>query len=56
MIVVTYGANSFFIFLYFVGKLKFVPSKFVRPPKEFRKLYGPNIRQTVIESFFVSKK
>jgi hypothetical protein len=43
---------SFFI----KGKFKFVPSKFVRPPKEFRALYGANIRQTVLESFFVCKK
>ncbi len=36
--------------------MKFVPSKFVRPPKEFLALYGPNIRQSRLESFFVSRK
>ena len=41
--------------LFFLGFL-FVPSKFVRPPAEFRSLYGPNIRQTVLESYFVVKK
>ena len=39
--------------LIFLGSIRFVPSKFVRPPIEFRKLYGPNIRQTVLENFFV---
>ena len=34
----------------------FVPSRFIRPPTEFRNLYGPNIRQTMLESYFVSKK
>jgi hypothetical protein len=31
-----------------------LPSKFVRPPIEFRRLYGPNIRQTLIDNFVVS--
>jgi len=43
-------------FIIVIGKIKFLPSKFVRPPKEFRKLYGPNIRQTILESYFVVKK
>jgi hypothetical protein len=29
-----------------------VPSKFVRPPKEFR-IYGNPMRQTVLENFLV---
>ena len=36
----------------FAGKFKFLPSKFVRPPREFRILYGPNVRQTMIDGFF----
>jgi hypothetical protein len=32
--------------------LKFVPSKFVKPPKEFR-IYGNVIRQTLIDNFVV---
>ena len=40
-------------FLYFIlGSIRFVPSRFVRAPIEFRKLYGPNICQTVIDSFY----
>jgi hypothetical protein len=35
--------------------MKFVPSKFVRPPKEFRNLYGKEKRQTVMESFGFKK-
>ena len=31
---------------------KFVPSKFVRPPKEFR-IYGNTVRQTVLENFLI---
>jgi len=31
---------------------KFVPSKFVPPPKEFR-IYGNEMRQTVIDNFLV---
>jgi hypothetical protein len=38
----------------FAGKFKFVPSKFVRPPREFRILYGPNVRQTRIDGFFAA--
>jgi len=38
------------------SRFRFVPSKFTRPPVEFRKLYGSNIRQTVLESFFVIDK
>jgi hypothetical protein len=45
---------SFYLFV--LGTILFVPSKFVRPPKEFRTLYGPNIRQTRLESFFSVKK
>jgi|FrelakmetLWP11LW_1041352.scaffolds.fasta_scaffold27781_1 hypothetical protein len=32
-------------------KLQFVPRKFVCPPKEFRMLYGPEIRQTLLDNF-----
>jgi hypothetical protein len=34
---------------------KFVPSKFTRPPKEFR-VYGNEIRQTVLDNFLVPQK
>jgi hypothetical protein len=40
--------------LNFTGKFKFVPLKFVRPPREFRILYGPNVRQTRIDGFFAT--
>jgi hypothetical protein len=40
--------------LNFAGKFKFVPSKFVCPPREFRILYGPNVRQTRIDGFFAA--
>jgi hypothetical protein len=40
------------LFSFILGSIRFVPSRFVRPPIEFRKLYGPNICQTVIDSFF----
>ena len=40
----------------FLGKIKFLASKFVRPPKDFRQLYGPEIRQTVLDSYFLIKK
>ena len=43
------------MYLFVLGML-FVPSKFIRPPKEFRSLYGPNIRQTRLESFFNVEK
>jgi hypothetical protein len=29
-----------------------LPSRFVLPPVEFRRLYGPNIRQTLLENYF----
>lgn len=35
-----------------IAGLKFVPSKFVPPPKEFR-IYGNVIRQTLIDNFVV---
>ena len=38
-------------FVFVVG-MQFVPSRYVRSPKEFRTLYGPNIRQTRLESYF----
>ncbi len=38
--------------MFISGKFKFVPSKFIRPPREFRMLYGPNVRQTMIDGFF----
>jgi len=43
---------------FFVGKRKltFVPRKFVSPPREFRFLYGPEIRQTVLDNFVVVAK
>ena len=28
----------------------------MRPPADFRRLYGPTIRQTVLENYFVIKK
>ena len=31
---------------------KFVPSKYTRPPKEFR-IYGNVVRQTVLDNFVV---
>ncbi len=31
---------------------KFVPSKFIRPPKEFR-VYGNEVRQTLMDNFLV---
>ena len=34
---------------------KFVPLKFVRPPKEFR-FMGNSVRQTVLENFVVPVK
>ncbi len=33
---------------------KFVPSKFTRPPKEFR-VYGNEVRQTVLDNFLVPR-
>jgi hypothetical protein len=42
--------------IYCILGMMFVPSKFVRPPKEFLALYGPNIRQSRLESFYVSCK
>ncbi len=40
--------------VYFVSGFswKFVPSKFVPPPKEFR-IYGNEVRQTVLDNFLV---
>ena len=40
-------------FCLFLGKtkLQFVPRKFVCPPKAFRMLYGPEIRQTLLDNF-----
>ncbi len=35
------------------SKLKFVARQFVCPPREFRLLYGPEVRQTTIDSFVV---
>ncbi len=37
-------------------KLKFLPRRFISPPREFRFLYGREVRQTTIDSFFVVKK
>ena len=44
------------VYYIFLVRLQFIPSKFVKPPLAFRKLYGPNIRQTVLESFFSVRK
>lgn len=44
------------ILLFLIGrtKLQFVPRRFVIPPKEFRCLYGPEIRQSLIDNFVVN--
>ena len=39
-------------YIFISGNFKFVPSRFVRLPKEFRRLYGPNVRQTMIDGYF----
>jgi hypothetical protein len=44
------------MFNFLLGGFKFVPRKFVCPPREFRLLYGKEIRQTIIESFFSVRK
>jgi hypothetical protein len=36
--------------------MKFVRSKFGSPPKEFKHLFGPCIRQSTLENFFVIRK
>jgi hypothetical protein len=41
-----------FCFHFFVGRIKFLPSRFVQAPLEFRRLYGPNIQQTLLENYF----
>ena len=41
------------IFIFVAGfSWKFVPSKFTRPPKEFR-IYGNETRQTLLDNFLV---
>ena len=43
------------VYLYFIVSgfsWKFVPSKYTRPPREFR-VYGNEIRQTVLDNFLV---
>ena len=42
-------------YLFVLGKpkLKFLPRRFVCPPKEFRYLYGREMRQTSLEAFLV---
>ena len=37
----------------FIGcRWKFVPKRFVSPPREFKKLYGNELRQTTLENYF----
>ena len=44
------------VFLLFAGRVwKFVPRKFIRPPKEFL-IYGNEVRQTVIDNFVSVEK
>jgi hypothetical protein len=34
----------------------FVPRRFLSPPREFKNLFGKELRQTRIDSYFVGKK
>ena len=44
------------VFLLFAGRVwKFVPRKFIRPPKEFL-IYGNEVRQTVMDNFVSVEK
>jgi hypothetical protein len=43
------------LLLLFLGcQWKFVPRKFVRPPKEFL-IYGNEVRQTVLDHYVIKK-
>ncbi len=40
-----------------IGKRwKFVPKRFLSPPREFKYLYGSEVRQTTMENFFNVEK
>ena len=46
--------DNWVIFFVITGyQWKFLPSKFTRPPKEFR-IYGNEMRQTVLDTFVVT--
>jgi hypothetical protein len=47
------GLQIFFNLFLGRSKHQFVPRRFVIPPKEFRILYGPEVRQTVLDHFLV---
>ena len=41
----------------FLGRRwKFVPKRFLSPPREFKRLYGNEMRQTTLENFFKNAK
>jgi hypothetical protein len=41
-----------FIILLLGQRWKFVPKRFLSPPREFKKLYGNELRQTTLDNFF----
>lgn len=49
------GLKICFLLFFVIGrkKLEFVPRRFVCPPREFRLLYGPELRQSTISNFVV---
>ena len=53
-----FSANLILTFyIKFVGKRwKFVPKRFLSPPREFKRLYGNELRQTTLENFFKNEK